>query len=201
MATVYFLRSGNDDLFKIGITRGDVEARRKQLSTGNPNGLVEFARVETPNASKTETFAHRWIESRRCLGDAREFFALTEDEAAEHVRLTTDFATNTLPRRDEVAELARLKSEERSIVPGEEVVALCRKLAVVREQQYRLAIQEEQIEDAIKLRMGTAGEIAGHITWKTETRRSLNTGALKAAHLDIYTQFVRESYSRPFKVL
>lgn len=201
MASVYFFRNGDEDLFKIGITRGAVEDRRKALSTGNPNGLVEFAQIETPNASATETFAHRWIESRRCPGDAREFFALTAEEAEGHVRLTTDFATNTLPRRQEIAELAKLQSDERAIVPGEEEAVLYRKLVAVRQQQYRLAIEEEQLQDSLKLRMGGAGAIAGHVTWKTETRRTLDTGGLKETHFDIYTQFVRESHSRPFKVL
>src|SRR5689334_11225282 len=108
MATVYFLRNGNEDLFKIGITRGAVEDRRKALSTGNPHGLVEFARVETPNASATETFAHRWIESKRCSGDAKEFYALTPEEAELHVALTSQFATTTLPIREKVAEAAKL---------------------------------------------------------------------------------------------
>jgi Meiotically up-regulated gene 113 len=201
MATVYFLRSGNEDLFKIGITRGDVEARRKNLSTGNPHGLVEFARVETPNASATETFAHRWIETRRCSGDAREFFALTAEEAAEHVRLTEDFATNTLPRREKVAELAELQSDERALVPGEEAAATYQELVEVREQIYRLSIREEQLKDRLRLFMGDAGEIAGLVTWKTEVKNVFMTRAFKSEHDVLYRQFLRQCKSRKFNIL
>lgn len=200
-AIVYFFRNGTDDLFKIGITRGDVDARRKHLSTGNPNGLVEFAQIETPNASATETFAHRWIETRRCSGDAREFFALTEDEAAAHVKLTSDFATNALPRRRQVAELAKLQSDGRSLAPGEREVTLCQELAEVRQQIYRLSILEEHLEDGLKLLLGEAGEITGLVSWKTEVRSTFNTGAFRQEHDGLYKQFLRESRSRRFKVL
>jgi Meiotically up-regulated gene 113 len=201
MATVYFLRNGNDDLFKIGITRGEVEARRKALSTGNPSGLVEFARIETPNASATETFAHNWIESRRCSGDAKEFYALTEDEAATHVALTTEFATTTLPIREKVAEVTKLSSSDRVLVPGEREVAICQELAEVDEQIYRLSMRKEMLESRLKLGMGDAREIAGHVTWKTEVRHRLDNAAVKERHFDIYTECQVESRCRPFKVL
>ena len=201
MATVYFLRHGNEDLFKIGITRGDVEARRKSLSTGNPHGLVEFGRVETPNASATETFAHRWIESRRCSGDAKEFFALTEEEAAEHVRLTAAFATNTLPRRQKVAELAELQSSDRAVIPSDAAAEAYRELVEVRQQIYRLSVREEELKDSLRLFMGDAAEIAGQVTWKTEVKRTFNTGAFKQVHEGLYKEFLRECRSRKFNIL
>lgn len=201
MAIVYFLRSGNEDLFKIGITRGTVEDRRKALSTGNPNGLVEFAQIETPNASATETFAHNWIESRRCSGDAKEFYALTDEEAATHVALTSQFATTTLPIRDKVAEVAKLQSGDRVLMPGEREATICQELAEVRQQIYRLSMQEEMLESRLKLIMGDAGAITGLVTWKTETRHRLDNAAIKERHFDIYTQFQVESKCRPFKVL
>jgi hypothetical protein len=36
MAYVYILRSGTENIFKIGRTKGDVDTRILQLSTGNP---------------------------------------------------------------------------------------------------------------------------------------------------------------------
>ena len=45
MACVYILRSGNENLFKIGKS-GDVEDRVRGLTTGNPR-LVVFDKIET----------------------------------------------------------------------------------------------------------------------------------------------------------
>lgn len=52
MAYIYVFQSGQENLYKIGRTRGDVEKRRKDLSTGNrrvwvaraPRSLVEAMR-------------------------------------------------------------------------------------------------------------------------------------------------------------
>lgn len=201
MATVYFFRHGHEDRFKIGITRGDVEARRKHLSTGNPTGLVEFAQIETPNASATETFAHNWIESRRCSGDAKEFYALTEEEAEIHVALTAQFATSTLPIRQKVEEVAKLQSCDRAIIPGEREATICQELAEVDEQIYRLSMRKEMLTSSLKLTMGDAREITDLVTWKTEVRHRLDNAAVKERHLDIYTECQVESRCRPFKVL
>ena len=46
MAFVYVLRSGDEPLFKIGRTRGGLEARIRQLATGNPHRLTLFDHIE-----------------------------------------------------------------------------------------------------------------------------------------------------------
>jgi hypothetical protein len=40
MGFVYALRNGTEDLFKIGETRGSIEKRRRELSTGIPIGFT-----------------------------------------------------------------------------------------------------------------------------------------------------------------
>ena len=47
MAYVYVLRSGTENIFKIGRTTRDVDARIYQLSTGNPQPLTKYAVIET----------------------------------------------------------------------------------------------------------------------------------------------------------
>src|SRR5262249_31174526 len=70
---VYVLRSGDEDLFKIGRTR-DINSRRLTLSTGNPHPLTLFAVIETEHASWCETYLHSVLRSRRVAG---EFFAVS----------------------------------------------------------------------------------------------------------------------------
>ena len=47
MPSVYIFQHGSKDLFKIGRTKGNVEKRRKALSTGNPVELRIFDVIET----------------------------------------------------------------------------------------------------------------------------------------------------------
>src|SRR2546428_3158194 len=81
MACVYILRSGNENLFKIGRTDGDVEARIRQLATGNPHRLTKFDLIETEHDSLCETYLHRMLRSKRSLAsEAREFFRITPED-------------------------------------------------------------------------------------------------------------------------
>ena len=47
MAYVYFLRSGDEDVFKIGRTRRHPGQRIRELSTGNPDPLTLLDFIET----------------------------------------------------------------------------------------------------------------------------------------------------------
>ncbi len=59
MAHVYVFQSGGENLFKIRRTRGDVEKRRKDGSTGNPHPLTTSRVIETDHDSLFENFLHK----------------------------------------------------------------------------------------------------------------------------------------------
>jgi len=114
MAFVYILRSGDEDLFKIGRTSGDVEARRKHLSTGNPHPLTVFDAIETDDVAACESFLHGRLQSKRCAGDAREFFALAAADLQDAIREARDYLTDDLPRQKEAERLAKQDSDGHS---------------------------------------------------------------------------------------
>src|SRR5262245_57583150 len=101
MAFVYILRSGDDELFKIGRTRRAVQARIKQLSTGNPYELTVFDVIETEYDGDCETYLHGRLRTKRLTGDAREFFAISPDELAEAIRDAREFLEEFVPRQRE----------------------------------------------------------------------------------------------------
>ena len=77
MAYVYVLRSGAENIFKIGRTKGDVDARILQLSTGNPYPLTKFDVIETEHDAQCESYLHRRLSTKRInSGSAQEFFAI-----------------------------------------------------------------------------------------------------------------------------
>jgi len=73
MACVYILRSGSENLFKIGRTDGDVDARIRQLATGNPHRLTITPEELTP-----------------VICDAREFLAEFVAKQEEADRLSEE---------------------------------------------------------------------------------------------------------------
>lgn len=47
----------------------------------------------------------------------------------------------------------------------------------MREEQYRLSVEEQRIEDELRLAIETAAEIAGTATWRTESRMTFDSKA------------------------
>src|SRR5215813_8757037 len=110
MAYVYILRSGNENLFKIGRTDADVDTRIRQLATGNPHRLTKFDIIETEHDSLCETYLHRILRSRKSLAsDAREFFAITPEELAPVIRDAREFLAEFVAKQ---AEAERLSEQE-----------------------------------------------------------------------------------------
>ncbi len=78
MAYVYILQSGTENIFKVGRTKRDVDARIQQLSTGNPYPLTKFEVIETEHDALCESYLHRRLSTKKIFrGLAQEFFAIT----------------------------------------------------------------------------------------------------------------------------
>lgn len=75
------------------------------------------------------------------------------------------------------------------------------RLAQIKREMATLSAEEEQCKNEIKAVLGEAstGEYGSYkVSWKYSERNTLDGKALKAAHPEIYEQFVRTSSSRTF---
>jgi hypothetical protein len=70
MPCVYFIHEkGHYSTFKIGMTKGEADYRKRKLQTGNPRDLVVFAIVEVDDAYGYETFLHRKFKAKNIRGE------------------------------------------------------------------------------------------------------------------------------------
>ena len=65
MATVYFFKVGDKELFKIGKTTGDPEKRLKAVSTGSAYPLEIYKLIEHEAHSKLEVFFNTSAKKNR----------------------------------------------------------------------------------------------------------------------------------------
>lgn len=87
MAFVYLLAdSGQDNLYKIGVTRGKIEKRIKQLQTGNGNEIFLVNSYETKYPFFLERFLHLQYCPHQKIG---EWFEL-KDEAIFNFKRTCE---------------------------------------------------------------------------------------------------------------
>jgi hypothetical protein len=202
MAFVYILRSGSEDLFKIGRTRGDLEARIKQLSTGNPYPLTVFDVIETDDDAPCETYLHGSLRSRRCTeSGAREFFSLTTTELEEAIRDARRYLEEDLPKQKEADRLAEEESDGRILRPGDEEWETYRGLLQACQDEHHICTHRARLENELKLTIGKADGLDGVATWKSHLVTRFDATAFKRAEPDLYQTFLRESRARQFHLL
>jgi Meiotically up-regulated gene 113 len=208
MGYVYAFRHGRENEFKFGRTT-NLERRRKTLQTGCPKPLTVFDYIETDDAKNGENFILRRLASKRLTG---EFCAVTEDEAREAMAACRFFLESELPRyREEdgkVAELSAVESGSEMLSSSEDVLEKYRQLLRLRAEKKlmkiemdRIGVEEQRLETAIKLAIGTAKGIKGVATWETgESRRAFNAEALKAANRELYELYLTKFDQTRFRM-
>jgi hypothetical protein len=201
MAYVYFLRSGEADLFKIGRTDKDVDARTRQLATGNPYRLTKFDVIETQHDSLCETYLHKVLRSKRCLAtDAREFFAITAGELRLIISDARAFLEEFVAKQKEADRLAEEQSDGVLLKPGDAEWSLYRHLLAAREEEDAFNYQRQLLENTLKLAVGRADGLEGIATWRTQWVERLDQTVLKAAEPDIYRKYAKTTRIRAFRL-
>lgn len=207
MACVYVLRHGNEDVFKIGRTKGTIPHTIDQHSRGNPYRLTEFARIETEDDVACETFLHQRLRSKRVVeGGGNEFFRIDPAELTAAIREAEEFVTEFLSAKARADSLS--KEEEDSTLPAVKPsvsdLEIYGELLKVRESQDRLKMQREFYESKLKISMGRAFSLEGIATWKGQWRHSFDLQAFRVAEADLYAEMYRrfgtESYKRFLRI-
>jgi hypothetical protein len=197
MAYVYVLRSGSENLFKIGKTSDEVEDRRRTLSTGNPHRLTVFDVIETEDKNECEKYLHQMLRSKKYReGSAEEFFELTPEALKLIIDQAREFLPDFLSTRQSAELLADERSDDPMVTPDEEHLAVYKRLLEVREQQDRCEYERRHLENKLKLAIGTAAGLEGIASWKTRVIRRFDEAAFKEAESELYQAYVRTSYER-----
>ena len=201
MGFVYVLRNGHEDLFKIGRTRGELQARIRQLATGNPHQLTLFDHIETEYEVDCETFLHRSLRSKRAgEGEAREFFALSPSEVRDAIREARGYLAESVPKRRETERLARETSDGVLLKPGDQEWEWYWRLVNVREDEDSLRLDRVLLENQLKLVIGRADGLDRLATWKSETVKRIDEAAFKLAEPQLFEKFLRTSVRRAFRL-
>jgi len=148
MACVYVLRHGDEDVFKIGRTKGPVSQTIDQLSRGNPYRLTEFARIETADNAACEAFLHRRLRAKRVVqGGGSEFFRIDPKELNEAIEEAREFVTEFLAIKAQADELSNEEADAAlaAVKPSQSDLEIYGKLPRVREAQDRLKVQRESV--------------------------------------------------------
>jgi hypothetical protein len=201
MAYVYILRSGNENLFKIGRTDGDVEARIRQLATGNPHRLTKFDVIDTEHDSLCETYLHRMLRSKRSLtSGAREFFVIAPEELTSVIREAREFLAEFIANQMEADRLAEEETDGVLLKPGDTEWSIYTRLLLAREEEDSYRYQRQLLENKLKIVIGRAEGVDGIATWRTQAVERLDQAALKATEPEIFRMYAKTSRIRVLRL-
>ena len=201
MAFVYVFQSGSTNFFKIGRTKGDIEKRRKDLSTGNPEPLKLFDHIETDHDSLVEKYLHtKFFDQISKASDATEYFEIEPSVLQKGLEDARTFLDEYIPLHEQANELKEVESNDEIKTPDDESISLYKKLCALRGEMDGLKFEYEVLENRLKNKIGRAEAIDGVATWKTQVRMALDQKALKEKHPEIVEEFITEKKSRVFKL-
>ena len=201
MAYVYILRSGSENLFKIGRTDRDVDGRVRQLATGNPYRLTKFDVIETEYDVLCETYLHRMLRSKRSLAsEAREFFAISPEELGLIISEARGFLADFVANQIHAERLAEEESNGLLLKPSDSDWSIYAKLLAVREEEDSFRYQRELLENKLKIAIGKSDGLDGIATWRAQSVERLDQNALKFAEPEIFKAFLKSSRVRVFRL-
>ena len=74
----------NKDVYKIGMTKKDINLRIKELQTGSSNELYIRSYFKTSKPHKLEKMLHRYFSHNKKIN---EWFILTEEQANNFIKI------------------------------------------------------------------------------------------------------------------
>jgi hypothetical protein len=197
MDRLYFMRNGDDNVVKIG-RAGDVEARRGQFMTGNPEDMSVIDVVDADDAQPIETTLHRLNYAKRLRG---EFFKLTPAQVEQAGRQAREIRDLYLPTQQKIERLAHAACDVPPLTPNEDHHALRRNVIEKREAKYRADYECDLAEFAYKLAIGTSEGIAGESCWTTYTRYVFDVPGFRQQYAQLYAEFLQPKPQRRFRLL
>ena len=202
MAFVYILQSGDENYFKIGRTKDDVEKRRKALSTGNPKELKLFDLIETDFDSDVENYLHKRLYMYYSKeGDSKEFYIIGEDELKDGIKNAREYEKNIIPIKLEAKENNSLESNGNYLEHDEEILSLTKELYEIKGQLNWLKVKNDILESKLKKIIGNNEGIKDIASWKSVSRLDFNKSRFKSEHPDLHEEYSEEKKVRTFKIL
>jgi hypothetical protein len=203
MGYVYIARDQQHHRFKVGKTNNSI-TRMKTHKTSNPSLELVYS-YETENPTPCEKFLKMHLAPYRICG-TREFFFLKEtvdlDEALQAVKR---FEEECLPKRKTVEQIKSVTSDGKLIEPTKRDHELYQQLRTIRDEMEKLELQCDELENELKMTIGTTDGIAGLATWKSQPRKGFDFKVFEqenrdfvAEYEDIFRKYRTEIISRKF---
>ena len=198
MATVYFFKVGDKELFKIGKTTGDPEKRLKAVSTGSAYPLEIYKLIEHEAHSKLEVFLHKHFKDDRA--DNGEFFFIPLSEIDNKIENALLAFEESQEKLNKIEELKTMQNIDTVLAPTPEAVEIYNNLIDVKTKIKNLKEEQEKLENQLLLIIDENEGIQDIATWKTQSREQFDKQRYKEEHPEEYSNYVEQKLSRVLRL-
>lgn len=200
MGIVYFFRAKNDEnLFKIGFTKGNLEKRFKTVATSSPHKLEIFRYVETELYTKMEKYFHHLFDNKR--EENGEFFRIHPAELNSEIDKAIEMFESIVKDIDSVEKYVLIKDNDKMIGPEDNIKTISLNLRKIKTQISNLDFEKEILENKLKNAIGENKGIEGIATWKTQTQKRFNAKQFETDHPELYQKYISESNGRVLRLI
>ena len=198
MATVYFFKVGDKELFKIGKTTTNPEKRLKAISTGSAYSLEIFKLIEHELHSKLEVFLHKFFKNDRAENGEFFFIPLLEfDNRVETALQAFEKLQNEL---NQIEEFKNIQNNDTVIEDTHEANEIYNDLININLKIKDLKEEQEKFENKLRLIIGKNEGIKNIATWKTQSREQFNKKRYEEEHPEEYLEYIELKSSRVLRL-
>lgn len=198
MATVYFFKVGDKELFKIGKTTGDPEKRLKAVSTGSAYSLEIFKLIEHELHSKLEVFLHKFFKEDRAENGEFFFIPLSDfDNRVENALQAFEKLQNEL---NQIEDFKNIKNNDTVLDDTQEANEIYNDLLNINFKIKDLKEEQEKLENKLRLIIGENQGIKDIATWKTQTREQFDKKRYEEEHPEEYLEYIEVKSSRVLRL-
>lgn len=158
MGCVFFARRGEENIYWLG-TSASSDSRMLSVVLKDPVFHLHRS-VETEVPSECEKFLEGYFGSHR-VGRDPLLFRFPNDEIEHAVEVARSFVAKFLPVRKAAQSLCNLSTDRQYVVPTQRQSEIYQKLKAIREEEYRLQLRREFLENELKVAIGTAAACEG----------------------------------------
>ncbi len=198
MATVYFFKVGDKELFKIGKTTGDPEKRLKAVSTGSAYSLEIFKLIEHEQHSQLEIFLHKFFKEDRAENGEFFFIPLSKfDNRVENALQAFEKLQNEL---HQIEDFKNIKNNDTVLDNTQEANEIYNDLINIILNIKDLKEDQEKLENKLRLIIGENEGIKDIATWKTQSREQFDKKRYEEEHPEEYLEYIEVKSSRVLRL-
>jgi len=197
MGCVFFAKRGDENIYWLGRSASS-DNRVMSLVLKDPTFKLHRA-IETDSSSECDKFLEGYFGSHK-VGCDPTLFRFTDEEIQLALEVAESFVCRFLPIRKTAQALCSRATEKKYAIPTQRQMEIYKKLKAIREEEFRLQLRREFLENGLKIAIGDAAGLRGIASWSSQVQKRFDGVLFKSENPSLYASYQKEKTVRIFRL-